>query len=268
MRCRCPGFPYSYRFLPARAPFSGTVVQFTDATGLATFNDLKIGTVGIMKLRAVSQQQAPVDSNTFQITAGAPASIAVFSGSPQATTVSNQFPSLLQARVTDIAGNPVSGVSVTFALPAATGPSGTFSGPTTVATDANGGATAPLLTANSSPGNFVVTATAAGVSSPAVFALTNLPQQSSATIVTPSDSLTFLSEINQAARPDKVANRGQRHIDLVRFLLGLVAHCSARQRNRQWADHGKRQTGRTLGRQLLGFHPRDGFLGPAYIWYW
>ncbi len=196
------GIPVFVSLSSGTGALFGSVVQFTDATGLATFNDLKIGTVGTMKLRAVSQQQAPVDSNTFQITAGAPASIAVFSGSPQATTVSQQFPALLQARVTDIAGNPVSGVSVTF-LPAATGPSGTFSGPGTVATDANGIATAPPLTANSSPGNFVVTATAAGVSSPAVFALANLPQQSSAAAVTPH-SLAFLSEINQAAPAGQV----------------------------------------------------------------
>ena len=112
--------------------------------------------------------------------------------------MSNQFPTLLQARVTDLAGNPVSGVAVNFVPPTAAGPSGTFSGPTTVVTDSSGIATAPPLTANSSPGNFVVTATATGVGSPAVFTLTNLPQQSSATVVTP-DSLTFLSEINQAA---------------------------------------------------------------------
>jgi adhesin/invasin len=110
--------------------------------------------------------------------------------------VSKQFPTLLQARVTDLAGNPVTGVSVTFAPSTVTGPSGTFSGPTTVVTDTNGIATAPALTANSTPGNFVVTATAA-VSSPAVFALTNLPQQSSAVVVKP-DSLAFVSEINQA----------------------------------------------------------------------
>ncbi len=193
-----PGIPVFLSLSSGTGVLFGTVVQLTDASGLATFNDLKIGTVGTMTLRAVSSQQAPVNSNPFQITAGAAVSIAVLSGSPQATTVSKQFQTLLQAPVTDIAGNPVSGVSVSFALTTASGPSGTFSGPTTVVTDTNGIATAPPLTANSSPGNFVVTATATGVSSPAVFALTNLPQQSSATVVTP-DSLSFLSEINQAA---------------------------------------------------------------------
>lgn len=193
-----PGIPVFLSLSSGTGTLFGTVVQLTDATGLATFNDLKIGTVGTVTLRATSTQQAPVNSHPFQITAGAPASIAVFSGSPQATTVSQQFPVLLLARVTDLAGNPVTEVSVTFALSTAAGPGGTFSGPTTVVTDANGIATAGALTANSSPGNFVVTATATGVGSPAVFALTNLPQQSSAAVVTP-DSLNFLGEINQAA---------------------------------------------------------------------
>jgi adhesin/invasin len=197
---RVPGIPVVLSLSSGTGALSGTVVQLTDATGLATFNDLKIGAVGTKTLRAASPQQAPVDSKPFQITAGTATSIAVFSGSPQATTVSQQFPSLLQARVTDLAGNPVSGVSVTFALSTAAGPGGTFSGPTTVATDADGIATAPALTANSSPGNFAVTATAAVVGSPAVFSLTNLPQQSSAIVVTPT-SLAFASEINQQAPP-------------------------------------------------------------------
>jgi adhesin/invasin len=197
-----PGIPVFLSLSSGTGTLSGTVVQLTDATGLATFNDLKIGAVGTKTLRAASPQQAPINSNPFQITAGTPTNISVFGGSPQATTVSKQFPALLQARVTDLANNPVSGVSVTFALPTASGPGGTFSGQTTVITDSNGIATAPPLTANTSPGNFVVAATATGVTSPAVFSLTNLPQQSSAVGVTPT-SLVFVSEINQAAPPSQ-----------------------------------------------------------------
>uniref|UniRef100_Q020K9 Ig domain protein, group 1 domain protein n=1 Tax=Solibacter usitatus (strain Ellin6076) TaxID=234267 RepID=Q020K9_SOLUE len=190
-----PGIPVLLSISSGTGTLFGTVVQLSDATGLATFNDLRIGAVGTTTLRATSTQQAPVNSNPFQITAGVPAGITAVSGSPQATTVSQQFPALLQARVTDSAGNPVSGVAVTFASTTATGPGGTFGGPPTVSTDANGIATAPPLTANNSAGNFVVTATAA-VSSPAAFALTNLPQQSSTVSVTP-DSVAFVSEINQ-----------------------------------------------------------------------
>ena len=78
-----PGIPVFLSLSSGTGALFGTVVQLTDATGLATFNDLKIGTVGTMTLRAASTQQAPVSSNSFQITAGAPASVAVVSGSPR-----------------------------------------------------------------------------------------------------------------------------------------------------------------------------------------
>jgi hypothetical protein len=52
-----------------------------------------------------------------------------------------------------------------------------------VLTDARGIATAPRFTANHSRGNFTVTATALGVASPAVFALTNIAVPAAVTIV-------------------------------------------------------------------------------------
>jgi uncharacterized protein (TIGR03437 family) len=177
----------------------GTVVQLTDGTGLATFNDLRIGQTGAKRLRATSPQQAPAESNSFEITAGTATSITALSGAPQAALVNTLFGSLLQARLSDVAGNPIPGVTVTFTAPAS-GPSGAFATPATMTTNGDGVATAPVLTANGEPGNFVVTASAAGVTSPAVFALTNLPQQTSGISVNPS-TLRFVSEINQSAPP-------------------------------------------------------------------
>ena len=49
-----PGIPVVVSLSSGTGALFGSVVQFTDATGLATFNDLKIGTVGTMKLRAIS----------------------------------------------------------------------------------------------------------------------------------------------------------------------------------------------------------------------
>jgi adhesin/invasin len=194
------GIPIVLSLSNGTGPLLGSVVQLTNESGLATFGDLSIGPVGIKTLRAASGQQAPADSQPFEITAGAAASVAAFSGSPQSTTVLQPFRSELSAQVTDALGNPVSGVSVTFTLPSGSGPNGTFGGATTVQTNANGIAPAPTLTANGTPGNFVVTATATGVSSPAVFTLTNLPQQSSPIVATPS-TLAFGSGINQPAPP-------------------------------------------------------------------
>ncbi len=106
----------------------GTIVQLTDTTGTATFSDLKIGQAGIKTLRASSSQHAPSDSSQFTITAGAAASIVVYTGSPQSTTISRPFPSALQARVTDAAGDPIGGILVTFTMPASSGLGGVFSG--------------------------------------------------------------------------------------------------------------------------------------------
>ena len=178
---------------------SGSLVQLTDANGVATFGDLRLSETGAKQLRATSEQQLPVDSNIFQVTAGAPANIAVYSGSPQSTTVGQPFPEPLQALVTDTLGNPLNGVQVTFAAPA-TGPGGTFSNSPVVVTGQNGIAITPALVANNVAGNFVVTATVTGVGGAAQFALTNLPQQATVIVATPAN-LSFVQEVGQPIPP-------------------------------------------------------------------
>jgi hypothetical protein len=83
----------------------------------------------------------------------------------------------LQVSVVDAFQNGIGpGVSVTFAAPGS-GASGTFPGgnaTVTVATDANSQATAPAFTANGTAGSYEVTASVAGVSTPAVFDLLNV----------------------------------------------------------------------------------------------
>ncbi len=194
---RVAGVPIVISLSEGTGHLLGTVVQLTDATGLARFGDLRLDQSGAKRLQATSAQQAQANSISFQVTSGAPSGIFVFSGSPQTTTVLQQFPSMLQAQVKDAGGYPAVGVSVTFSVPAS-GPSGAFAGSATVSTNGSGVATAPALIANGQAGSFTVTATTAGVSSPAVFVLTNLPQQTSSIIVTPG-SLQFASEIGQPA---------------------------------------------------------------------
>jgi adhesin/invasin len=196
------GVPVSISLLSGSGMLFGTVVQLTDSTGTATFNDLKIAQTGAKQLQASSKGQAPAASAMFQIAAGAAGRIGVYSGSPQSTQVSQPFSSPLRARVTDLFSNPVSGAQVTFAVPTSPGPGGTFSGSPNVVTDANGVATAPALTANNQTGTFVVTAAADGVNSPAVFTLINLPSQSPDVAINPK-LLTFASEINQPAPPSQ-----------------------------------------------------------------
>jgi Bacterial Ig-like domain (group 1) len=192
-----PGIPILLSLSSGSGTLSGTTLETTDATGAATFRDLSIDLTGTKQLRAISQQNASAVSASFQITPGPGTGILAVSGTPQAIAPSQPFPSLLQARVTDGKGNPVSGVSVTFAAPLS-GPSGIFAGNPVVATDANGLASAPSLTANNIPGNFSVTASAQGVAAPVAFLLTILPAASNTLTVAPSQ-IGFAGETAQPA---------------------------------------------------------------------
>ncbi|MDR3426923.1 Ig-like domain-containing protein [Silvimonas sp.] len=102
------------------------------------------------------------------------AGITTTAGTPQSAAVNASFATALQVLVKDNTNTPVSGASVTFAAPA-TGASAAFGGAATatVTTDANGLATAPTLTANGQIGSYTVTASAAGISNPGRFSLTN-----------------------------------------------------------------------------------------------
>ena len=102
-----------------------------------------------------------------------PASITATSGTPQTAAVNKPFAEPLGATVLDSVGNPVSGVLVTFNVPAS-GASGTFacSGNTAI-TNAQGLATSPVFTANTISGRYTVTGTGASLTTNPGFALTN-----------------------------------------------------------------------------------------------
>ena len=96
-------------------------------------------------------------------------------GNLQSATVNTAFTTALQATVKDANNNPLSGVTVTFTAPSS-GASGSFGGSATATavTNASGLATAPALTANGTAGSYTVIASAASVSTPASFSLTNI----------------------------------------------------------------------------------------------
>ena len=88
-----------------------------------------------------------------------PYSITKTAGSGESTTINQVFPTALQVRVKDAAGNYVQNASVTFtAVPSAKGCNGTFSSSAPVLTNSSGLATASTLTANGIAGTFTVTA--------------------------------------------------------------------------------------------------------------
>ena len=101
---------------------------------------------------------------------GQPAVIAASGGTPQSATTGTAFPNALQAAVTDLAGNPVSGVIVTFHAPS-TGAGAVLSTYTAV-TNAVGLANV-TATANSIAGSYAVIASVGDAS--ALFSLTNTP---------------------------------------------------------------------------------------------
>ena len=167
-------------------PVDGGVISFTapvtgaSATLSAALATIVQGDAGVPATALTTagtytvSASAGVDSTAASFTltnkAGASASVAVSSGSGQSATVTTGFAAPLVAVVTDSFGNPVPGVSVTFAAPAS-GASATLAGSPAI-TDANGRAVV-TATAGTFVGSYSVTASAAGVPAGAAFGLTN-----------------------------------------------------------------------------------------------
>jgi len=106
---------------------------------------------------------------------GSPASVTAIAGTPQSALVGTAFATNFRVFVRDSFNNPVPGVTVTW-TPPVRGPSGTFEGGVnTAVTDTSGRATSATFTANDTAGSYAVPATVVGVSTPAIFFLTNLP---------------------------------------------------------------------------------------------
>lgn len=182
------GTPVSLQLITGN--LAGATTQNTDANGIATFSDLSVAQAGTYQLGASSTGIASILSTPFGVTAGPPATITASGGTPQSAVTSTAYGTPLQITLTDAAGNPVSGATITFEAPL-TGPSGTFGGQTTIATttDAVGHASA-VITANNVAGSFGATAYLPSVTGAAFFDLTNLaPTPNTLTFVQqPSDT--------------------------------------------------------------------------------
>ncbi len=201
---------------PPNAPLAPLVVDVVDANGLgvpgATVNFTDNGAGGTFV--APSVVTAPNGTATAQYTFGpktgnvtitassskltnltftenaviGPAAIvAVTSGNNQSGTVATKLAQALTVLVTDAYNNPVSGVKVTFSDG---GAGGTFSNPNPVATGSNGTAT-QSYTLPTIASAITITATAAGVSSPATFTETS--------VAGPAASITVTGGNNQTA---------------------------------------------------------------------
>ncbi len=153
-----------------------TATVATDASGIAQAPILTAGgTVGAFNVSATEQINNNAASFGLTVTPGSPHTASATSGSGQSTPVNQPFGHALGVHVTDIDGNAVPGVTVTFAASSgANGQSAIFANNGQATTNGSGNATAPSMTANSRAGSYTVTATVAGAS-PAVFNATNTP---------------------------------------------------------------------------------------------
>ena len=155
----------------------GLVAVTTNASGVATSPTFTAnGTIG-GPYNVNATVSGVFTAATFPLSnlAGTPASIVATAGTPQSATINTAFATQFTSTVRDSHNNVLSGVSVTYTAPSS-GPSGTFPGgvlTATVITDASGWAAAPTFTANGIAGPYQVNSNVNGVSSPAVFSLTN-----------------------------------------------------------------------------------------------
>jgi sugar lactone lactonase YvrE len=118
---------------------------------------------------SVSGVSAPAVFSAAAV-AAPPASLAIISGNNQTASVGSTLPSPLVLRVTDQYGNPVSAASVNFAV---TGGSGALSAASV--TTASDGRAQTTLTLGTTPGAVAVSASVAGVATPAVFTAAATP---------------------------------------------------------------------------------------------
>ena len=147
----------------------GSTTASTDREGAALAGPWRLGTTaGPNIVTATVAGIAPV-TFTATGTAAAPASIAKVSGETQSAAVGTALPQPFVIRVVDVHGNPVPGVTVSFA---ATTQGATVS-PASAATDADGRA-GTTLTLGPTPGVNTVSATA-GALPPQTFTATARP---------------------------------------------------------------------------------------------
>jgi hypothetical protein len=128
-----------------------------------------------------------------------PTAISAGAGNNQSAVINTQFGLQMYAIVVDQGGNPMSGISVTFTLPAS-GASAGFNSlggakTATAVTNSSGGAVSPFFYANGTTGNWQPVADVTG-SSPLIFVRFNMTNNPVPPALTPS-SITILQGSGQ-----------------------------------------------------------------------
>ena len=207
------GVPVTFTVVPvggASGTFTGgltTTTINTAASGIATAPAFTAnGVAGTYTVTATAGGQ----TFTYTLTNVAPSQISATTGTPQTTLINTAFGTLMSATVLDASNTPVSGATVTFTAPNS-GASGLFGASLTktAVTNASGVASASAFTANGTVGSYTVTASVAGVVTPASFNLTNTaPASITASAGTPQSTIvgTAFGTLLQATVLDAGSN--------------------------------------------------------------
>jgi len=188
---------------------TGTILAGNNSVTISgvTYNKAESGVV--LTATRTSGDTLPAGSSAaFAVNPGAAAKLALTSGNNQSANRSMALASPFVVMVTDANTNPVSGISVTFALSTAPiGATGQVLSPTSTTTAANGQAST-ILTLGSTAGTYTVTATAGTLSgSPVTFtAIANASDYSVAAVATYEYQICFKCHSGYAWLPGSPPN--------------------------------------------------------------
>jgi hypothetical protein len=155
------------------ATITGPVSTTTNASGQASTTVSANTVAGGYIVTASTAGITPPASFSLTNNPGIAASITATAGGGQSTTVHTTFTGDLLVTVRDAYGNVVPGASISFSTPG-NGAGGVLGGGLTATTDSNG-QVSKSITANTSAGNYTVTASTPGVIATVGFSLTNTP---------------------------------------------------------------------------------------------
>ena len=166
----------------------------TNSQGIATSPAITANTISGSYNVIVTANGSVSDSFRISNLAGISTIITKTSGHNQSTLVNKSFANILQLKVTDLYGNPVANVPVSFSAPN-TGASLVLASTLPVTTNDQGVVSSPAITANTIAGSYSVNVTANGNINDS-FNMTNLAGVASAIVKTSGN--------NQSTVVDKV----------------------------------------------------------------
>jgi Bacterial Ig-like domain (group 1) len=170
----------------------------TDSTGRAAVS-LTLGNVAGLQTVVATTSKLPGKNATFSETSTATGAgmVAIVAGDQQTGVVGTALAVAPSVRVTDVQGNPVAGVTVTFAV---TGGGGSITSPTPV-TDASGIAAVGGWTLGPAVGLHTLTATVTGITPIQFVALATSPGGATAMVANAGNGQTVLAKTNVPVAP-------------------------------------------------------------------